>query len=188
MTRQGLPTATTPAGKSRVTMLPAPTTVLAPMATPGPTMERPPSQTPSSIETGKVYSTPERRTWVFLTKTAKSQFVSNNSDLSPAPRRPTAAASKRLTNSWRAAARICCLSRTLSFSGLPPTRSRARVAFNPASVRLRMTLRSNSGFCSSPQNADMRNPRLCGVVNGIRAERSTSAENQTDPLPGFDTN
>src|SRR4029077_483546 len=26
--------------------------------------------------------------WVFLTKTAKSQFVSKNSDLSPAPRRP----------------------------------------------------------------------------------------------------
>jgi hypothetical protein len=26
--------------------------------------------------------------WVFLTKTAKSQFVSQNSDLSPAPRRP----------------------------------------------------------------------------------------------------
>ena len=28
-------------------------------------------------------------TWVFLTKTAKSQFVSINSDLSPALRRPT---------------------------------------------------------------------------------------------------
>ena len=27
--------------------------------------------------------------WVFLTKTAKSQFVSINSDLSPALRRPT---------------------------------------------------------------------------------------------------
>ena len=26
--------------------------------------------------------------WVFLTKTAKSQFVSKNGDLSPAPRRP----------------------------------------------------------------------------------------------------
>jgi hypothetical protein len=26
--------------------------------------------------------------WVFLTKTAKSQFVSKNSDLSPVPRRP----------------------------------------------------------------------------------------------------
>jgi len=52
-----------------------------------------------------------------------------------------------------AAARICCLSRTLSFSGLPPTRPRARAAFNPASVRLRMTLPSNSAFCSSPQNA-----------------------------------
>jgi hypothetical protein len=28
------------------------------------------------------------RNWVFLTKTAKGQFVSKNSDLSPAPRRP----------------------------------------------------------------------------------------------------
>src|SRR5271166_6578083 len=28
------------------------------------------------------------REWVFLTKTAKSQFVSKNSDISPAPRRP----------------------------------------------------------------------------------------------------
>jgi hypothetical protein len=52
--------------------------------------------------------------------------------------------------------------------GLPPTRPRARAAFNPASVRLRMTLCSNSAFCSPPQNADMRRPRLCGVVNGIR--------------------
>ena len=72
--------------------------------------------------------------------------------------------------------------------GLPPTRLGARAAFNPASVRLRMTLCSNSAFSSLPQNADMRRPRLCGVVNGIRAEWSTSAENQTDPLPGFDTN
>ena len=37
--------------------------------------------------------------WVFLTKTAKSQFVSKNSDLSPAHR--PRAASNRLTNSWR---------------------------------------------------------------------------------------
>src|SRR5271166_3177691 len=69
--------------------------------------------------------------------------------------------------------------------GLPPTRLGARATFNPASVRLRMTLCSNSAFSSSPQNAEMRRPRLCGVVNGIRAELSTSAENQTDPLPGF---
>jgi len=41
------------------------------------------------------------------------------------------------------------------------------------------------GLLQSSQNADMRKPRLCGVVNGIRAEWSTSAENQTDPLPGF---
>ena len=72
--------------------------------------------------------------------------------------------------------------------GLPPTRPRARAAFNPASVRLRMTLPSNSTFCSSPQNADMRSHRLCGVVNEIRGRTSTSAENQTDPLPGFNTN
>ena len=36
--------------------------------------------------------------------------------------------------------------------------------------------------------ADVRNPRLCGVVNGIRAERSTSAKDQTDLLSDFDTN
>ena len=64
----------------------------------------------------------------------------------------------------------------------------ASAAFNPASLRLRMTLCSSSAFCSPPQNVDMRKPRLCRVVNAIRAEWSTSAENQTDPLPGFDTN
>ena len=61
MMRQGLPTATTFAGKSRVTTLPAPTTVFAPIVTPGQTTARPPSQTPSSIETGRAYSIPERR-------------------------------------------------------------------------------------------------------------------------------
>jgi hypothetical protein len=59
MTRQGLPTATTLDGKSRVTPLPAPTTVLAPMVTPGQTMARPRSQ---AIDAGKAYSRPERRT------------------------------------------------------------------------------------------------------------------------------
>ena len=44
------------------------------------------------------------------------------------------------------------------------------------------------GLCSSPQNADMRSHRLCGVVNEIRGRTSTSAENHTDPLPGFNTN
>jgi hypothetical protein len=38
------------------------------------------------------------------------------------------------------------LSRTLSFSGLPLTRPRARAAFNPASVRLQMTFVLELGF------------------------------------------
>ena len=78
---------------------------------------------------------------------------------------------------------IWCLSRRLSFSGLPPTRPRARAAFNPASVRLRMTLRSNSAFCSSPQNADMRSPRLCGVVNGIRGRTVHQRRESNRPTP-----
>jgi len=49
------------------------------------------------------------------------------------------------------AERMHAWSRTLSFCGLPPARPRARAAFKPASVRLRMTLPSNSAFCSSPQ-------------------------------------
>src|SRR5271155_2948968 len=45
MTRAGLPTATTLAGRSRTTIAPAPTTVLSPMVTPGQTITPPPSQT-----------------------------------------------------------------------------------------------------------------------------------------------
>jgi hypothetical protein len=60
ITRQGLPTAITFAGKSRVTTLPAPTTVFAPIVTPGQTTALPPSQTPSPITTGRAYSIPER--------------------------------------------------------------------------------------------------------------------------------
>jgi len=46
--RQRLPTATTLEGKSRVTTLPAPTAVLAPIVTPRQTMARPPSRTLSN--------------------------------------------------------------------------------------------------------------------------------------------
>ena len=58
--------------------------------------------------------------------------------------------------------------------GLPPTRPRARAAFNPASVRLRMTLRSNSAFCSSAQNAEpavIRSREWDQVQNGPPAPR-----------------
>ena len=51
-TRQGLPTATTPAGMSRVTTLPAPITVPSPMATPCVTTVWPPIQTSLPIVTG----------------------------------------------------------------------------------------------------------------------------------------
>jgi serine/threonine protein kinase len=52
MTRQGLPTATTRGGMSRVTTLPAPITDSAPIVTPGRTMTPPPSQTSSPIVIG----------------------------------------------------------------------------------------------------------------------------------------
>ncbi len=47
-TRAGLPWATTPAGRSRVTTAPAPTTVFSPIETPGQTITPAPSQTPSA--------------------------------------------------------------------------------------------------------------------------------------------
>ena len=52
MTRAGLPTATTFAGRSRTTTAPAPTTVFSPIVTPGQTMTPPPSQTLSPIVIG----------------------------------------------------------------------------------------------------------------------------------------
>ena len=61
MTRAGLPTATTLAGRSRVTTEPAPTTVFSPMETPGQTIEPPPSQTLSAMLMGRASSRPERR-------------------------------------------------------------------------------------------------------------------------------
>jgi hypothetical protein len=56
---------------------------------------------------------------------------------------------------------------------------------HPASVRFRMTLPSNSAFCSSPQNANMRSPRLCGVVNGIRGRTVNPRRESNRPTPGF---
>ena len=55
-TRQGLPAATTFAGMSRVTTLPAPTTTLSPMVTPGVTTVLPPNQTLFPMATGWPYS------------------------------------------------------------------------------------------------------------------------------------
>ena len=55
-TLQGLPAATTPAGISFVTTLPAPMVVPSPMVTPGRIVTSPPSQTLSSSVMGFVYS------------------------------------------------------------------------------------------------------------------------------------
>ena len=60
-TRQGLPTASTPAGTSRVTTLPAPTTARSPTLTPGHTITPPPSHAPSPIAIGRALSQPELR-------------------------------------------------------------------------------------------------------------------------------
>src|SRR3954454_17851746 len=51
-TRAGTPIATTPAGRSRVTTAPAPTTVSLPIVTPGQTMTPPASQTLSAMVIG----------------------------------------------------------------------------------------------------------------------------------------
>ncbi len=60
-TRAGLPTATTSAGRSRVTTAPEPTTVLAPMVTPGRTIAPPPSHTLSPMVMGLAASHLSRR-------------------------------------------------------------------------------------------------------------------------------
>src|SRR4029450_6648934 len=52
ITRAGLPTATTLAGRSLTTTTPAPTTVFSPMLTPGPMITSPPSQTLSATLIG----------------------------------------------------------------------------------------------------------------------------------------
>ena len=57
-TRQGLPTATTPAGMSLVTTDPAPMTLLSPMVTPGQMTTLPPIQTLLPMRTGLPNSTP----------------------------------------------------------------------------------------------------------------------------------
>src|SRR6478735_8606605 len=61
ITRAGLPTATTFAGRSRVTTAPAPTTVFSPMLTPGHTTTPPPSHTLSPIVIGAAPSHFSRR-------------------------------------------------------------------------------------------------------------------------------
>lgn len=61
ITRAGLPTATTPAGRSRTTTAPAPTTVSSPMVTPGHTITPPPSHTLSPIVIGAAASSLSRR-------------------------------------------------------------------------------------------------------------------------------
>src|SRR5699024_1582422 len=54
-TRQGLPTATTLAGMSWVTTLPAPMTLFSPMLTPGSRMAPAPIHTRSPTRTGRLY-------------------------------------------------------------------------------------------------------------------------------------
>src|SRR5581483_5185184 len=61
MTRAGTPPATTPAGRSRATTPPAPTTVSSPIVTPGQTITPPPSQTLSPRTIGAPDSQPARR-------------------------------------------------------------------------------------------------------------------------------
>ena len=60
-TRQGLPTATTPEGISRVTTLPAPITVLSPIVTPGSTVTPAPIQTLLPTVIGRAISRPALR-------------------------------------------------------------------------------------------------------------------------------
>ncbi len=59
--RAGLPTASTPAGRSRTTTEPAPTTVSSPMVTPGQTTTAPPSQTFRPMLIGSALSHRSRR-------------------------------------------------------------------------------------------------------------------------------
>ena len=58
---QGLPTATTPEGRSLVTTLPAPTTVLSPMVTPGMISAPAPIQQLRPMRTGALYCRPRSR-------------------------------------------------------------------------------------------------------------------------------
>ena len=60
-TRQGLPKASTPAGTSLVTMLPAPMTAFSPMVTPGRMTLPAPTHTPAPMVTGLLYCRPLRR-------------------------------------------------------------------------------------------------------------------------------
>lgn len=60
-TRHGLPSATTPAGMERVTMLPAPITLFSPIDTPGMTMVWPPSQQSSPMVIGDASTIPAAR-------------------------------------------------------------------------------------------------------------------------------
>src|SRR5687768_12216829 len=60
-TRQGLPTAMTPAGMSRVTTLPAPMVVSSPMVTPGQRIAPPPIHTLLPMVTGPASSAPVAR-------------------------------------------------------------------------------------------------------------------------------
>ena len=61
MTRQGTPTATTLAGMSCVTTLPAPMTALSPMVTPASTVQPAPSQTRLPTVMGRAISSPSTR-------------------------------------------------------------------------------------------------------------------------------
>jgi hypothetical protein len=61
MTRQGLPAATTFAGMSLTTTLPAPMVVLSPIVTPGQIIALPPIQTLLPMLIGAANSLPERR-------------------------------------------------------------------------------------------------------------------------------
>ena len=62
-TRAGFPTASTPAGRSWVTTAPAPTTVSAPIVTPGQMIAPPPIQTLSPMVIGSAPSHFSRRRW-----------------------------------------------------------------------------------------------------------------------------
>ena len=61
ITRAGLPTATTLAGRSRTTTTPAPTTMFSPTMTPGQMITPPPSQTLSATLIGRAASHLARR-------------------------------------------------------------------------------------------------------------------------------
>ena len=62
-TRQGLPTAITLGGMSRLTTLPAPITEPEPMVTPGSTVTFPPNHTLSPTAMGRANSSPAFRVW-----------------------------------------------------------------------------------------------------------------------------